>query len=86
MPKIQNGEYLETWDGEPGAEGSRLISSVIHRPIVPTPRDLIIDQLAEIDKKSDSPRARREALLGNTTWLATLDAQAAALRAQLSAL
>ncbi|OGT54236.1 MAG: hypothetical protein A3E01_00165 [Gammaproteobacteria bacterium RIFCSPHIGHO2_12_FULL_63_22] len=80
MAQIQNGEYLETWDGDV------LVSSVIHRPIVPTRRDEIISALAEIDQKSDSPRARREAALGNTTWLASLNTQALALRAELAAL
>ena len=52
----------------------------------PSQKEVILAQLAEIDAKSDSPRARREALLGNHTWLTALDAQAVALRAQLAAL
>lgn len=78
--QIQNGDYLETWDGDV------LVSSVIHRPIVPTRRDKIIASLAEIDQKSDSPRARREAALGNTAWISSLNNQAIALRAELAAL
>ena len=59
-------------------------------PPVPDPkpaeRSAILAQLANIDVQSESPRAKREAALGNVTWLASLDAQAAALRAQLKAL
>lgn len=42
--------------------------------------------LQEIDAKSDSPRARREALLGNNAWLTSLDAQATSLRSELATL
>lgn len=49
-------------------------------------RPEIISRLAEIDRLGDSPRARREALLGNTTWLASLDSEAATLRAELAGL
>lgn len=42
--------------------------------------------LAEIDVKADTPRARREATLGNTSWLASLDKQASDLRKQLGAI
>ena len=52
----------------------------------PDPKIAIFAQLAEIDAQSESPRAKREAALGNVAWLASLDAQAAALRAQLKAL
>lgn len=52
----------------------------------PAQRDALQAQLSAIDAKSDTPRARREALLGNTTWLALLDAQASALRTQLGAI
>lgn len=46
----------------------------------------IVRKLARLDQLSDSPRARREALLGNTAWLQSLDTQAAALRAELAGL
>lgn len=55
-------------------------------PPVVNPKLAILAQLAEIDAKSDSPRARREALLGNTTWLNELDGQAYVLRTQLGKL
>lgn len=56
-------------------------------PTVLNPRKAeILTRLAEIDALGDSPRARREALLGNTTWLASLDAEAATLRAELAVL
>lgn len=55
-------------------------------PPLPNPKIAIFAQLAEIDAQSESPRAKREAALGNVAWLASLDAQAAALRAQLKAL
>lgn len=43
-------------------------------------------RLTEIDTLGDSQRARREALLGNTIWLASLDAEATTLRAELAVL
>jgi len=52
----------------------------------PTARDLIIAQLIELDTKSVSPRVMRESTLGNTTYLASLEAQAVALRAKLATL
>lgn len=42
-------------------------------------------RLVEIDRLGESPRARREAGLGNTAWLAALDAEAVQLRAVLAA-
>lgn len=43
-------------------------------------------RLVEIDALGDSPRARRELSLGNTAWVAALDAEAATLRAELAVL
>lgn len=43
----------------------------------------ILARLAEIDRISDSPRTRREALIGNDNYMKQLDAEAASLRAQL---
>lgn len=59
------------------------IERVLAVAVEPDPNAAIISQLAEIDKQSDSLRAKREAALGNTSWLAELDARAAALRAQM---
>lgn len=46
----------------------------------------ILARLSEIDRLSDTPRARREALLSNTAWLSSLDTEAAALRVEFSTL
>lgn len=67
------------------------MTHTVIEPLSPAPIDTsrkseIISRLATIDALGDSPRARREALLGNTTWLASLDAEAAALRAELATL
>ena len=74
----------------PNFTGVEWVLATYSDPPVPDPkpaqRAAILAQLAEIDAKSDSPRARREALLGDVTWLTSLDSQAADLRAQLSAL
>jgi len=62
--------------------------SIFSRPVipaVPTSRpDQIAGRLAEIDMLGSTPRAKREALLGNTQWLAQLDAEAATLRSELA--
>lgn len=46
-------------------------------------KDKAKERLAEIDRLSDSPRARREAMLGDTSWMKSLNAEAAKLRSQL---
>lgn len=46
----------------------------------------ILARLAEIDALGDTPRARREALIGAVTWLEKLNAEAATLRAELEKL
>ena len=51
-----------------------------------TRRQVIIGKLAAIDVLSDSPRTRRECMLGMTSYMQSLDDQAAALRAELAAL
>ena len=72
----------------PNWTGNEWVLATYSDPVIPAPdpRPAILAQLAEIDAQSESPRANREAALGNVTWLASLDAQAAALRAQLKAL
>ena len=51
---------------------------------VPVDPDIaVLRELADLDAKSGIPRALREALLGDTTWLAALEAQAVALRGRL---
>lgn len=47
-------------------------------------REEIMARLADIDRLSSSARAQREALLGDLTWLTTLNAEAGTLRAELS--
>jgi len=57
------------------------------RPLPPATRsDDILTRLSEIDRLSDSPRARREAMLGDTVWLKSLNDEAALLRAELATL
>lgn len=49
-------------------------------------RTEVLARLAEIDRLSSSPRAQREALLGDLAWLKTINAEADTLRAELSTL
>ena len=49
----------------------------------PDPKLAILAQLAEIDADGDKPRTRREALLGNITYLEALNKQATELREKL---
>ena len=49
-------------------------------------RTEVLARLAEIDRLSSSPRAQREALLGDLVWLTSLNTEAVALRAELTAL
>jgi len=53
---------------------------------LPDPKAAILAQLVEIDNQSNTPRARREAMLGNVTYLASLDKKAVTLRSQLEKL
>lgn len=46
----------------------------------------IMARLVEIDRLSSSPRAQREALLGDLTWLTTLNTEAEALRTEMASL
>lgn len=43
----------------------------------------ILAQIAALEAKADTPRARREALLGDTSYLQSIEAQIEALRAEL---
>jgi hypothetical protein len=74
----------------PNYTGIEWVLVAYSEPVISTPENPRIAEikaeLAAIDAKSDSPRARREALLGNTAWLSSLDTQAAALRAELATL
>lgn len=81
MIQNQVGDYLVTTD-----EQGNVVSRELNRPIINTRKEQIYKRLIEIDREGDSPRARREALLGNTTWLASLDAEAIKLRQELLSL
>jgi hypothetical protein len=52
----------------------------------PQQRAAIQAQLDANDRLTDTPRARREAALGITTYLASIDAKQVALRTELAAL
>jgi hypothetical protein len=75
-PPVQGG-YIAKWGGETWD----LVAPPI--PVVDRKAE-ILAELAKIDAATDTPRARREALLGNTAWLTQQDAKAAALRAELA--
>ena len=48
------------------------------------PNVAILNQIAALELKADTPRARREALLGNTSFLQSIESQIQALRSQLA--
>lgn len=80
---ITDGPYTVTY-----VDGIERIRVVTQTP--KTARELrreeILLELARIDAATDTPRSRREALLGNVMWLQQQDAMAATLRAELAAL